>query len=328
MQDVTPWTALAPDGAVSSELTIAADPDTAGWGADRASVRVSASAAATGHRLQRVFPATDLSGFGELRLSLKVDVAPSSEFLLEVRLASADVAFDDAANTWHRLIPVGSQRGGWTVLTMSLDDLPATVARAVTGIRLRCTAGSFAIHLDDLIAVQPRPLGDADAALLAALDGITAGGAAVALAIRAPAEPIPAAPAIDIEQFDIRYAKGRVIHAAQRCDFTVDGYRECVAGIPFDIDYAVRPVASDRATQAQLLEAVLDRIPAIGEIVINGDRAPVELVTMVGTDRIGGSVGDLPTLVYRIGVRASAVVGPRVIRVDRIEIDADLLPAS
>jgi hypothetical protein len=328
MDDISSWVARAADGVTpSTELTIAADPAMAGWGGDAVSARIRAGAAASGHRLQRDFAAVDLTGFSQLRLSVKIDAAPSAEFLIEVRLASAGVGFDDAANTWHRLIPTGPSRG-WTVLTMSLEDLPATVARGVTGIRLRCLTGSFGIHLDDMVAVRPQPLADADAALLAVLRGIIAGGNAVTSVIRAPGEPAPAAPGIDVEQFDIRLAKSRVIDAPLRCDFTVDGYRECVAGIAFDLDYAVRPVAANRATQAQLLEAVLARIPANGELVINGDRAPIELVTLVGTDRVGGSVGDAPTLVYRVGVRSPAVVGPAIIRVERIELDVDLREAS
>ena len=106
------------------------------------------------------------------------------------------MGFDDPANTWHRLVPGGSPRG-WTVLAISLDDLPAGVANAVTGIRFRCVSGPFVIHLDDVVAVRPRPLADADAALLAMLAGVQAGGGRAGAAIRTPGQPVPAPPAAD-----------------------------------------------------------------------------------------------------------------------------------
>jgi hypothetical protein len=328
MNDAAPWTALAPDGvSASTQVTMVADPHTAGWGPDGVSARITAGAGAGGHRLQRTFAPVNLSEFTELRLSIKTHSAPGGGLVLEVRFASAAVAFDDPANGWHRLIPTQARRG-WTGVRMSLDDLPAAVANAVTGIRLRCLAAPFVVHVDDVIVVRPRPLADADAALLAALDGIKLGAQPVVAAIRTPAQPLPAAPAVDIEQFDIRYAPGRVIDAPVFRDHTVDGHRDGVAGTPFDLDYAIRPVAADRATQAELLEAVLDRVPAAGELVIDGDRAPIELLGLAGSDRIGGAVGEPPVLVYRVGVRAPAVVGARVPRVEHVEVGGDLLEAS
>jgi hypothetical protein len=327
MDSVTAWVARAPDGTTpSSELAITTDHDTAGWGSDGVSAMISAGDQASEHRLEQELAATDLTDFTELRMSVNI-ATPRSGFLLEIRLASSNMGFDDALNTWHRLIPAGPQRG-WMVVTVGLDDLPAGVGRAVTGIRLRCLAGSFRIHLDDVVAVRPEPLADTDAALLGLLDGVEIGGTSITSAIRVPAQPIPAAPAIDIEQFDIRYAGDRVLDTPLPGDFTVNGYRECRAGAPFDLDYAVRPVAADRASQAGLFEAVLTRVPGNGEMVINGERATVRLVSVAGTDRIGGVVGNDPTLVYRIGVRSPAVRGPRVVRVDRIAIGGDLRNAS
>ncbi|ONI92908.1 hypothetical protein ALI22I_01140 [Saccharothrix sp. ALI-22-I] len=328
MGDSARWTALAPDGVTAStDITMVADPHTAGWGADRVSARITANEAATGHRLQRTVEPVNLSGFTELRLSIRADDVPGDGLVLEMRFASSTVGFDHPGNTWHRLLPARSGRG-WTVAVMSLHDLPTAVANAVTGIRLRCVATPFVVHLDDLIAVRPRLLADADAALLAALDGIGAGGGPVAVAIRAPSQPVPAAPAIDIEQFDIRYAPGRVIDTRLPRDYTVDGHRDGSAGTPFDIDYALRPVASDRATQAELLEAVLARVPVAGELVIDGDRAPIELVSVAGAERIGGAVGEIPVLVYRVGVRTPTVVGPRMPRIKHVEVGGDLLGTS
>ena len=327
MDDVTAWVAHAPDGVTpSEELSIATDHTTAGWGADGVSVVVTASSLASDHRLQRDLSNVDLSGFTELRISVNVD-APRAGFLLEIRLASDDLGFDDAANTWHRWIPAGPARG-WTLLTVGIDDVPTQIARAATGIRLRCLAGDFRLHLDDLVAVRPQPLVDADAAMLDLLRGVEVNGTPALSAIRVPAQPVPVAPAIDIEQFDIRYAAHRLVGTPVRCDYTSDGYRECRAGLPFDLDYALRPISLDRASQAELFEAVLARVPGDGELVINGDRAPIQLITMSGTDRIGGVVGDAPTLVYRVGVRSPAVRSQRVVRVDHIDVGVELRDAS
>ncbi|MFC9894487.1 hypothetical protein ACFVMC_12400 [Nocardia sp. NPDC127579] len=324
MNDGTAWRALAADGVSgSAELTMTSDPRHMGWGADGVSARLTASPDASGHRFQRAIPATDISACGELRLSLAVTAAPPGEFLLEVGLASAAVGFEAAANAWRRLIPV-PRRTGWTVVAMSLADLPATISTSVDGIRLRCVAGPFAIHLDDLVAVRPRPLADADAALLARLGTVRLGNAAVPVAIRTPAQPIPAPPAIDIEQFDIRFAPARAIDRPVRRDFTAAGYREYRAGTPLDLDYAVRVIAADRATQAQLLETVLSRLPAAGELSIEGERAAIELLGAPGGDRIG----EVPALLYRIGVRTPAAALAPVVPVQRVDLVDDLLDIS
>ncbi|GAB2678939.1 hypothetical protein [Nocardia goodfellowii] len=324
MDDVTAWRALAADGVSgSAELAMTSDPGHAGWGTDGVSARITASPEAAGHRFQRGIAATDISAFGELRLSLAVTTAPPGDFLLEVQLASAAVGFDHAANTWRRLIPV-ERRSGWTVVAMSLADLPATIASGVDGLRLRCVAGPFAIHLDDLAAVLPRPLADADAALLTCLGSVRIGNTAVPVAIRTPAQPIPSPPAIDIEQFDIRRAAAREVDRPVRRDFTPGGYREFRAGTPLDIDYAVRVIAADRATQAQLLETVLSRLPAAGALSIEGESASLELLGAPDGDRIGGA----PVLRYRIGVRTPPVALAAAVPVQRVDLVGDLLDIS
>ena len=300
METVAPWVALAPDGVTpSSELTIKVDDSTAGWGVDARSGRIAASAAALGHQLRRRLADVNLTAYSELRISVKVDAAPRANFLMEIGLASALTDFDDPANKWHRLIPAETHRG-WAVMTMSLDDLVPSVATAVTGMRLRCKASSFALHVDDVIATQPRLVADAGVA----------------------------APALDIRQFDIRFAPKRVVDTPVRRDFTGSGYREYHAGTPYDLDYAIYPVTDSRAVQAQLIEGVLARVPANGDLVINGDRATIELVSTAGSDRIGGEIGERPILVYRLGVRAPATSGPRFVDVERVEFEADLLPMS
>src|SRR4051812_25741142 len=175
MTDPGAWAARTPDGAAASaELAVIADPaNLTGDG----SLRVTATTAALGHRLERTLPAADLTGFSDLQLVLRADRpadgSPAAPFFAELRLGSAAAPIGAGGNTWHRLLPVRSA-GSFELVALALDDLPPAVRGAVTAVRLTVVdaARPVTLLLDRLAAVRESMLADADAALLARLDGL------------------------------------------------------------------------------------------------------------------------------------------------------------
>ncbi len=331
MDDVTRWTTVRPDGtSPSGQLTVVNDNETYGTGGDKVSTQLTADGDATGHALRRSLAAVDLTQFTELRLSIRMPrsrAATGGRFLLELTLGSAAVALGDPANRWHRLISVGAA-ARWETLHFSIDDLPASVAGAVTAIQFRCLQPSFVVNIDDIVAARPQLLIDCDDAVVAALNGIKVGDTPVSATVRAPEQALPGAPGLNIRHVDARYAPHRLIDAPARRDYTADGFRQVTAGTPYDLDYAISPVAASRSDQALLLEAVLNRLPANGELVVGGEPAPIQLVALPGADRLGGSAAEVPVLTYRIGARTPARVGPPVREVQVIRVSAETMVMS
>jgi hypothetical protein len=327
MGDAAQWAAVGPDGTTpSTEVAIADERVLVGYGPDRRGAKVSATPLAGGHRLRRVLAPVDLSGFTELRLSVRAD-RPAGyggrPFFLELRVGSTATPLDDPANTWHRLLPVRAANR-WETVRLSLDDL--TAVGALAELQLRCLGGTgFTAYLDDVTAVAPRPFAEADRALAERLAGIEIAGAAVPVTVRAAGEPPSPAPALDVVQFDVRYAYDRVVDAVVPRDFTAGGARQAVPGDPYDIDYAVTPVAATRAEQTALLEAVLDRLSPVDELTADGERLPARLVWIPGPNRIGGFLTDVPVLTYRVSVRRTPPPVPPVRPVDDLVVTADLL---
>ncbi len=328
MNDVTKWSAVQPDGATpSTELTMVTDAEVFGEGADHVSALVTATSDAAGHMLRRTAAAVDLSGYRELRMSIRADGPPvvgAQRFLLELRLASDAMPVNHVANTWHRLIPVTTMRH-WETVRVSIEDLPKAAAAAMTSMQMRCIGVPFRINIDDIAAFLPQMALDCDRAFIAALSGVTIDDKVVTVAVRAPEEAVPEAPGLNIRHVDARYAPKRVINGPGRRDYTATGYRESHAGIPYDLDYAISPVAANRGHQAALLDAVLERLPPTGELIIDGDSHPIELLTLPGGDRIGGALGEVPVLVYRIGMRSPTRVGPPVSEVTAVNVSADVM---
>ncbi len=333
MDDATVWSAVGPDGgSPSTEVTVSAHPadEPPSVGPDvtdgRAGVVVTASEAAAGHALRRTLDRVDITDMLELCLWVRVPRTPAvpSRFVLELRLGSAARPVESSPGAWHRLVPVAVP-GSWERVCFSLDDLPADVAEAVTTVQLRCVTAPLVVHLDDLAAVSARSmLHECDLALAAAFGKVTVGDRQVALSFGPVAEATPA-PGIEVRQVDARYAPRRVVDVPARRDYTALGFREVTAGTPFDLDYAITPVASTREEQAQLLDALLERLPPVGELVADGERYPIELLSPAGSDRPGGALGDEPVLVYRLGVRAPGRVGPPVREVQQVAVSTDLV---
>ncbi len=328
MADAAQWVAVQADGVTpSTDLAMHNETVIVGDGSDGVSARVTANAAATGHALRRTIPAVDITDYPELRLSIRADRVAGSggaPFFLELRLGSAAVPLSDPNNHWHRLLPVRRVHI-WEIARLSTDDLAPGIASGLSAIQLRCVDASrpFTAYLDDLVAVSPQMLADADRAFEDRLAGITVGGTAAPAAVRTPAEPAPAGPALDILHIDVRHAPDRVRDVRRLRDFTVEGARLAPLGIPYDIDYSVAAVAATRDAQAALIEAVLDRIGPVDELVVAGERLPTELVWIARRDRPHSVAGDIPILHYRVGVRGPSVAGQPVRDVSELLLIAD-----
>jgi hypothetical protein len=328
MADAAQWVAAQADGVTpSTDLAVHDETVVVGDGPDGVSLRVTATANATGHTLRRTIPAVDISDHPELRLSIRADRAAGAggaPFFLELRLGSTAVPLSDPNNHWHRLLPVRRTRT-WEVTRLSTDDLAPGVASGLSAIQVRCVDASrpFTAYLDDLVAVSPQMLADADRAFEDRLTGITVGGAPAPAAVRAPAQPAPAAPALDILQIEVRYAPARVRDGQRLRDFTTEGARLASPGVPYDVDYSVSAVAATRDAQAALIEAVLGRIAPVDELVVAGDRLPVELVWIARRDRPHSAAADIPVLHYRVGVRGRSVAGPPVRDVSELLLTVD-----
>ncbi|MBE8516903.1 hypothetical protein ILP97_05125 [Amycolatopsis sp. H6(2020)] len=325
MDDATRWSAFTADGATpSTRLSMADESVVVGTGLDGTSAKVTAVDGADGHLLRRTMAPVDVTACAELRLSIRADRHADGRdrpFFAELRLASAAMPLSHPANTWHRLLPVRA-RHTWETVRLSIDDLPAAVAGALTTAQLRCVSAPFTAYLDDVLALRPQMVADADRALIAALADITVGSTptAVPVAVRAQAEPAPEAVALDIVHVDLRPAPLRAASVGIARDHTSAGCRFADPGPAYDLDYVVRPVAAARAAQAALIEAVIDRIPAYGELVVDGDRLPIELVPPTGH-----TTPDAPVLVYRVGVRQPARVGPPMTDVVDVRMGTDQL---
>jgi hypothetical protein len=327
MADTTAWRAFEPDGtSPSDEIGVEKDTTNYAYGVDRVSARVSAEPDALGHVLRRSVAALDLRGFTELRMSLHaahLSSAGTPRFLLELRLASEARPLDDVANTWHRLIPI-SRAGRWETVHCTLDDLPSDIAAAVTVLQLRCAQAPWVTNIDDVVAVAPQPVLDTDRALVTALSGITIDGDAITPVVRGPDDDGPDPPGLDIRHVDVRYAPQRVIDAPARRDYTTTGSREATAGIPYDLDYVISVPPGTRSRQAALLEAVLARLPADGELLADGEPRPIRLLAHDRPDLVDEGTALSPALRYRIGARGPARVGRPIAGVRRVEVSSEL----
>jgi hypothetical protein len=334
MNDATQWPALEPDGVTpSTELTIQDDTAITGHGADGVSARIAATAAAEGHLLRRTLsPALDVSEATQLRLSLRADRAAGAArapFFLELRLGSAALPLSDPANTWHRLLPVIA-RHRWETVRLGIDGLDPAIAGALSQLQLRCVDADppFVAHVDDLTAVRPQMIADADRALVARLDGIPVGGATAAAAVRLPSEALPSAPALDLVHFDVRFAPSRVRDIVAAQDFTSGGGLRLVPlGDPYDLSYAATPVAASRADQAELIEGVVDRLAPFDELQLDGDRLPVEMVWIDGPDRVGGAPVADPVLFLKVGARQAGGLPQAGQEVEDLRVEAEYLEA-
>lgn len=333
MNDAPQWSPLQPDGVTpSAEVSIQNDSTIAGHGSDGVSGRIVATAASGGHSLRRPLAAVDLTAFTELRLSLRAStVADGGDhpFFLELRLGSAALPLSDPTNTWHRRLPV-AEPGHWETVKLGIDDIPPAIAGATTQLELRCIgAAPFTAHVDDVTAVRPEMLADVDRALEQRLSGMSVGGTPVTVNVRAPSEAPPAAPALDLVNFDVRYATDRVRDAVETRDHTSGGgVRLVPIGTPYDLYYLLFPVAANRGMQTAIVEAVLERLEPYDELLVDGDLLALELVWIPGPERVGGFAGADQILFYKVGARLWEGAAQPAHEVAEIDIDAEYMEAT
>ena len=337
MSDATPWQALAPDGVTpSTELTVALESANVRFGPDARSLRLTATRSATGHLVRRTLPAPlDLRSFDELRLSLWSSrtthaTSPQQPFFLELKLGGATLAPDAPANTWHRLLPVYS-RSTWEPVRLGLADLPAPLRSAVRVLQLRCVEAStaFTCFLDDLIAVREEMIPDVEAALLARLhQRLTLGDTPVPALVQVSGVPVSATPPyILITQYDIVYADPRTSATRARGDFSTSGGVVRPRTHAWDLHYQLQAHASDRPSQARILEFLLRTLGPHGELEVNGSPLPYELIPLPATERLGGQRSEHVTLHYRVAARLEVGAAEPAVSVKETHVETDLRSA-
>lgn len=284
MTDAGPWQARTPADAPSAELTVTPAGALNRPGGSGGSLQVAATTAALDHRLRRSFaPAIDLSARDELRVWLRADRAASGSaavpFYLELRLGSPALPVGDAANPWHRLLPV-TRPGAWELVRLGIDDLPAAVRGAVDRLELRVAdaASAFTLHLDELIAVKEEMLSDVEAALVAALGGFRFAPAddPVPVVLDGQAPPAPPPPAlIRLSLRDLRPATERAPTTRARGDHTAGGFRLRPPPTPYELTFDIAARADDRNRHNRLLEHLLAALSSRGEVEVSGIPRPL-----------------------------------------------------
>jgi len=324
LADLAAWQARTPGGTASTQVAI--EPGAVSrLGGGTATVRGTVDAA--GHRIERALAAIDLAAFDDLELWVRGDrPADGSEarpFFLELRLGSGELPIGDAANTWHRHIPV-AVAGAWQPVPLALDDLAPAVRGSVTQIRFTCVDATtpFALHLDAIAAVRAELLLDVDAALTQRLGGrLQIDGAAVA-AIVDPA-PAPDMPFLRIRNYAIRPAEERSPSGGVRTDHAGQGFSIRPAALPVDIFYAIEPVADDRADAAALLQFAFAQFSPRSTLDVAGRPLTVEWVE--GPPLELDDVTSQPRLHIRVGTshRPQAARVAAVPPFNRVDLEVD-----
>ena len=326
------WKALAPDGVTpSTEMAIALDPLQQSPGGVTGAARISATTNALNVTLRRTLAAVDLSGFDELRLWINstrvADGSSTYPFFLELRLASAAMGLADPGNTWQRYLPV-ARSGTWEMVRLTLADLPPAIRSSVSTLQLRCAnaAVSSVLDIDRIAAVHAQMLRDVDAALQSSLDGVLViGGTSIPAVMRIPGiAQAHARPYIEILQFEAGYSRERSDTAPVRGDYTNLGYALRPPSTAYELLYQITASANDRPTQAQMLEFVLQTVPARGQLLVNAVPLPMEAISVAPIDQIGGFRTDLIPLFYRVSTRQETGASTLVQVPRNVRLVADL----
>lgn len=322
--DLTPWRARTPGGAASSAIAIERGSVTR---LGSPTLKIEATTAAQGHRVERTLPAVDLRPFSDLELSVQSDrVADGSDarpFYLELRLGSAALAIGAQANTWHRLIPIAAANV-WQAVPLALDDLADAVRGALTQLRFTVldAATSFTLHLDRIPALGDELLADVDEALLDRLDGRLVLGGTPVPALVEPAQT-PNSPFFRLRNYGLRPAPERSPSGGMRTDYTEQGFSIRPPSLPVDVLYAIDAVADDRADAARLLEFAFTGLAASSTLEVAGRPRTVEWVeppTLSPTE-----VPAHPTVYVRVATaqRAGAARERAVPPFNRIDVEVD-----
>jgi hypothetical protein len=258
---LAPWQALTPANTPSPDIVLALDDPSPALPAGGKSLRADIALTATGHRIERTLPATDLGPFPELRFWIRGSHASAEPFRLEIRLGSVALPINGVGNDWHRRLPIASA-GRWTLVRLALDDLPAAVRGAVTRIALFVLPGddAISISLDDLRAAAPQMVVDADAAVVAALDGgLSIGGTPVPAVLDIPGVALPATPCIRIVNYDATPADTLGSQAQRYADYTATDHRIYPEAQAWHLHYRIHFASGDADAQAAMLDFTLGK---------------------------------------------------------------------
>lgn len=284
---IAPWQALTPADTPSPDILLALDEPGPSLPAGGHSLSAGIAATAAGHRIERAVAATDLTSFPELRFWVRGDrptVQDSAQpFRLELRLGSAALPINAVGNDWHRRIPI-APAGRWTLVRLALDDLPAAVRGAVTHIALFVLAGDggLKVWLDDLRAARPAMVPDADAAVVAALDGVlTIGGNPVPAILDVPGAAVPAEPWIGIVNYGATPADALGGQARRNADYTATGHRIYPEPEAWHLEYRIEFAAGDADAQAAMLDFAVARLGIYGTLDIGGLAHRIERIRKV-----------------------------------------------
>lgn len=273
-----PWQALTPADTPSSGIVFALDGPGPALPANGQSLRVTIAATATGHRIQRTIPATDLALFPEVRMWCRGErlaggsAGSAAPFFLEMRLGSAALPVGAPGNDWHRRLPI-EPGARWSPVRMVLDDLPVAVRGAVTQLALFVLpgAGSLTVWVDDLRAADPQMVVDADAALVAALDGrLSIGGTPVPAVLDVPGVAAPVGPFIGIVHYAMTLADTLGGQPQRSADYTVIGHRIYPAPEIWQLHYRIDCTGDSADGQATIVDFVSTTLGMRGVLEIGG----------------------------------------------------------
>src|SRR5262249_13220806 len=109
-----------------------------------------------------------------------------------------------------------------------------------------------------------------------------------------------------------------------RGDFTDRGYAIRPASNAYEIYYQITAVADDRQSQSQMLEFILHALTPRGEVFVNGDPLPMEMVIVVPVNQLGGARTDRIPLFYRILTRQEVGPSDLVSAAKTVIVDGDV----
>lgn len=304
-----PWVASSP------LWSVAADPSAAALGRDGVGMQIRAAAGELSDpapSAERGFtPPLDLRGADELRLWLRctraADGGPTRPFYLALEATTDPPA---AGTSWRRLLPV-PQPEVFALHRLWLGDMPAALRQAVGILRLQSldATTAFTAAVDDIVAVRPEPVGDVEAVLVARLEEVV-GAPAVLLDVPenpgTRTRPFVLVTPWSVVPLDRLAASDEVID-----NYTDDGAFVRPAPASLQLEYRIDVFADDRASKAQVLDAIIGSILADARLVVAN--VPLVLGPFVPSDETAATIEPGRTPLF-VRVTTEVETGPRILR--------------
>lgn len=311
MDNAELWTGLASDDVtLSLEFTIGDDISHFPFGTSGTSCFVSGGFGALFHTLRRSLAEVNLTDYDYLQLTVNADLMADGSlihpFFMEIRLASASMAISDPGNTWIRYLPI-SRQNQWQSIRLSLDDLPESIRSAVNLFQIRCVNADvpFGCYISQILGVKEEMVGDVDRAIKASLHNqLSVDDSFVSCVINvAGSTPSVSLPYILATHYRQKFSGQRTTEINTRGDFTPQGYRLKSKAWAYDFYYSIEAMADDRDDQAKIITFVLSVLPPMGELIINGNPVPYEMIDPEHLDNSTAYQEERPLIYYRILVR-------------------------